>query len=139
MIVSVFFFSQWLLLILSPCKMLKTMYCLGVEEEKKSDDQDTNVPTQPSPEKPQQQQQQQAATPSVSSDEAGKDPTTTKDSAPVGLAGQSFRCLFLDLPMLLVLSLYAGMQLADYAKEEFFSAQYEGLIWDVARQKEEIT
>ena len=58
---------------------------------------------------------------------------------PIGVLGQCLRFLLLDLPLLLILSLYAGMHLADWAKEEFFSAQYEGLMWDGTRKAEEIT
>ena len=101
----------------------------GVEEEKKTDeDQDiARVPQPPA--------KQVAPSPSNVNDKK------KEDSPPpsVGLAGQSCRFLFLDLPLLVLLTLYAGMQLVEYAKEEFFSAQYGGLMWDVARQKDEIT
>ena len=109
----------------------------GVEEEKKSDDMSHNGEgeTVPSPKDPptpsfQQQQQQQTTT------TVGK---PSPEPKPVGWVGQSCRFLFLDLPLFVLLSLYAGMQLADYAKEQLFSAQYEGLIWDAPRKMDEIT
>lgn len=53
--------------------------------------------------------------------------------------GQSLRILLLDLPLLLFLSLYAGVLLLEYAKEDLFAVQYEGLVWDGQRRAEEIT
>lgn len=65
--------------------------------------------------------------------------SSSSPQKPIGVLGQLLRFLLLDLPLLLLLSLYAGMHLADWAKEEFFSAQYEGLMWDGTRKAEEIT
>ena len=78
-------------------------------------------------------------TPSSSAAAAAVGDTKKRPSKLGTLLGQGFRILCLDLPLFILLAGYAGMMLADYAKEEFFAAQYEGLIWDGSRKAEEIT
>jgi hypothetical protein len=51
----------------------------------------------------------------------------------------SIRFCLLDLPIFLLLTLFGTVMFVDYAKEEFFATQYEGLMWDGDRQSEEIT
>lgn len=111
---------------------------VGVEEEKKTDDMSHDggvVYTPPKEETPVESKM----TDKAESSKPVESKTATVEPKPIGVLGQSFRFLLLDLPLLLLLSLYAGMHLADWAKEEYFSNQYEGLMWDGTRQAEEIT
>lgn len=64
-----------------------------------------------------------------------------EEAAPnsVAAAPSFFLLHLLDLALFVLLSLYGGVLLIEYAKEELFSAQYEGLIWDGPRKADEIT
>lgn len=55
------------------------------------------------------------------------------------VVGQSLRFILLDIPLLMVLLLYASAMLAEYAKENLFASLYEGLLWDDDRKSKEIT
>ena len=65
--------------------------------------------------------------------------TSSVEASKIGPVGHGMRFFLLDLPLLVLLSIYAAVQLAEYAKEELFASQYEGLLWGSARQAEEIT
>jgi hypothetical protein len=73
-------------------------------------------------------------------------PKPVKPEPPLSSSGggKSFliggaRFCFLDLPIFLLLTAFGTVMLIDYAKEEFFATQYEGLMWDGDRRAEEIT
>ena len=107
-----------------------------MEEEKKSDDASHAEVKPLSSETPNTESTGAPVVQEETKPGAKKEETTPKKS---GRLGQGVRFFLLDLPLFVLLVLYAILHLAEYAKEELFSAQYEGVMWDGYRKAEEIT